>query len=261
MPALISEDGRWWWDGTRWRSRAVEGPLDLFWFTSTPDWFQRAIVTGLIGLIPIIGSINMLGWTLAATDMVRGGWKELPPPGFQHLERGVAPFAVGLVYGLVLGVVFAVLVVVAVAFGVSGRTALVVVGITIGLLGLLVLLAWWLAALYIFGALLIGSDRLGIVNALDPRRLYALARANHHASLHVAVVYGLAALIFAAVGVTIGFIVPLFGSVLLSAALPVVYAVLVPTLASFRVDAVGGSSPAPLPQSQSADIGAQSEEH
>jgi Protein of unknown function (DUF4013) len=241
MPVLISEDGRWWWDGMRWRSRAVDGPLDLFWFTSTPDWFQRAIVTGLIGLIPIIGSINMLGWTLTATDMVRGGWKELPPAGFQHLERGVAPFVVGLVYGLVLAVVFAVLAVVAVAFGVSGRTALVVIGIALGLLGMLLLLAWWLAALYIFGALLIGSDRLGIVNALDPRRLYAVARANHHASLHVAVVYGVATLIFAAVGLTIGIVVP-FGSLLAPAALPVVYAVLVPTLASFRVDAAGGPS-------------------
>jgi uncharacterized membrane protein (DUF485 family) len=239
MPVLISGDGRWWWDGTHWRSRAVEGPLDLFWFTSTPDWFQRVIVTGLIGLIPIIGSINMLGWTLTATDMVRGGWKELPPAGFQHLERGVAPFVVGLVYGLVLSVVFVILAVVAVAFGVSGRTSLVVIGIALGLLGLLLLLAWWLAALYIFAALLIGSDRLGIVHALDPRRLYALARANHHASLHVAVMYGAATLIFAAIGLTIGIIVP-FGSLVLTASLPAVYALVVPTLASFRVDAAGG---------------------
>jgi hypothetical protein len=239
MPVLISEDGRWWWDGTHWRSRAVEGPLDLFWFTSTPDWFQRVIVTGLIGLIPIIGSINMLGWTLTATDMVRGGWKELPPAGFQHLERGVAPFVVGLVYGLVLSVVFVMLAVVAVAFGVSGRTSLVVIGIALGLLGILLLVAWWLAALYIFAALLIGSDRLGIVHALDPRRLYALARANHQASLHVAVMYGAATLIFAAIGLTIGIIVP-FGSLVLTASLPAVYALVVPTLASFRVDAAGG---------------------
>ena len=91
MPSLISQDGRWWWDGTRWRSRAVEGPLDLLWFTTTPDWFQRVIVTGLIGLIPIIGSINVLGWTLTATDMVRGGWKELPPAGTRRSRTGPFP--------------------------------------------------------------------------------------------------------------------------------------------------------------------------
>jgi hypothetical protein len=239
MPALLSDDGRWWWDGTNWRSRAVEGPLDLFWFTSTPDWFQRVIVTGLIGLIPIIGSINMLGWMLTATDMVRGGWKELPPAGFQHLERGVNPFVAGLAYVLVLSVLLGPFVFLAVAFGVSGRVVLVVIGIAVGLLGVLLLLAWWLAALYFFAALLITSDRLGFASALDPRRLFALARTNHQASLHVAVVYGAATLLYAAVGLTIGFLVP-FSSLLLTAALPAVYAVLVPTLASFRVDAVGG---------------------
>lgn len=239
MPVLISTDGRWWWDGTHWRSRVVEGPLDLFWFTKTPDWAQRVLVTGLIGLIPIIGSINLLGWTLTATDMVRGGWKELPPAGFHNLERGVAPFVAGLVYGLVFSVVFVLLAVLAVAFGTSGRTELVVIGIVLGVVGVLLLVAWWLVALYFFAALLIGSDRLGIGKALDPRRLLALARANHPTSLHVALLYGAATLIFAAIGLTVGLIVP-FGSVLLSAAVPAVYAVLVPTLASFRVEAAGG---------------------
>jgi len=239
MPVLISHDGRWWWNGTHWESRAVEGPLDLFWFTKTPDWAQRVIVTGLIGLIPIIGAINVLGWTLTATDMVRGGWKELPPAGFQNLERGVAPFVVGLVYGVLLWVVFVVLAVVAVALGTSGRTELVVIGVVLGVLGVLLLVAWWLAALYVFAALLIGSDRLGIGKALDPRRLLALARANHGASLHVALLYGAGTIGFVLIGLTVGIIVP-FGSVVLSAALPAVYAVVVPSLASFRVDAAGG---------------------
>src|ERR1700737_4263902 len=47
VPQLISQDGRWWWDGKQWRTRLVEGPLDLFWFTSTPDWFTRVLVMGL----------------------------------------------------------------------------------------------------------------------------------------------------------------------------------------------------------------------
>jgi len=239
MPLLISQDGRWWWDGTHWRSRVVDGPLDLFWFTSTPDWLQRVILTGLIGVIPIIGSINLLGWALTATDMVRGGWKELPPAGLQNLERGVAPFIVSLVYGLVLSVVFVLMAVVAVAFGVSGRTELVAIGIGIGLVALLLLVASWLAALYLFAALLIGSDRLGIGRALDPRTLLALARANHDASLHVALLYAAATIILLSIGLTVGFIIP-FGTLLLSAALPAAYAVLIPTLAAFRVEAAAG---------------------
>src|SRR5260370_10041557 len=80
--------------------------------------------------------------------------------------------------------------VLAVAFAASGRTGFVVIAILIGLVALLVLVGWWLAALYLLGALLIGPDRLGIGWALDPRKLFALARANHHASLHVALIYG-----------------------------------------------------------------------
>ena len=247
MPALISADGRWWWDGRQWRSRAVEGPLDLFWFTTTPDWFERVAVTGLIGLIPIVGSINLLGWALASTDMVRSGWKELPPAGFQHLERGVAPFIVSLVYGLLVAAVVAVLVVFAVLLGMSGRTQLVV-AIGIGFVISLLLIAWWLAALYFFAAVLIGSDQLGITNAIDPRRLYALARANHEVSLHIALLYAAASIVFAAASVTVGVIIP-FGGLLLAIGLPAVYAILVPTLASFHVAA----ATAPRP---SADIGA-----
>jgi len=241
MPALISDDGRWWWDGTHWRSRQVDGPLDLFWFTSTPDWIQRVIVTGLIGLIPIIGSINMLGWALAATDMVRSGWKELPPAGFQHLERGVAPFLVSLAYGLVLAVVATGMIVFAVFLGLSGRTQLVF-AIVIGFAIFVLLVAAWLAALYFFAAVLIGSDRLGIAKAIDPRTLYALARANHDLSLHAALLYGVATIVYAAISLTVGVIIP-FGGLVLAIGLPAVYALLVPTLASFQVEPNGRARP------------------
>jgi Protein of unknown function (DUF4013) len=243
MPALISEDGRWWWDGTRWRARTVEGKLDLFWFTSTPDWVTRVVVTGLIGLIPIVGSINLLGWTLEATDMVRGGWKELPTPGFRYLERGAAPFVVSLVYVLVLFVVVGMLAFFAVLLAVSGDGR-VVLALLPGLLIVLIVLAWWLASLYLFAALLQASDRLGIGKAIDPRRLYALARANHDTSLHVALVYGAATLVVAAISIAVGVIIP-FSGLLVSLGLPAVYAMIVPSLATFRVEPTPSRLPAP----------------
>jgi hypothetical protein len=167
---LISPDGRWWWDGARWRSRLVEGELDLFWFTSTPDWFGRVALTGLIGLIPIIGTINLFGWTLVATDMVRQRWRELPPAGFHYLDRGAAPFVVALLYGmLALLILFGLLIggVLLIVF----RPVHVAIGIGVLVIAVALLVPWWLISLYFFGSVLVASDTLGIGRALDPRRL------------------------------------------------------------------------------------------
>ena len=235
MPALISDDGRWWWDGTQWRPRTVEGKLDLFWFTSTPEWVTRVVVTGLIGLIPIVGAINLLGWTLEATDMVRGGWKELPTPGFRYLERGAAPFVVSLAYGVVILFVVGILVFVTVLLATSGDGR-AVLAIGFGLLIFLIFLAAWLASLYLFAALILASDRLGIAKAIDPRRLFALARVNHETSLHVALIYGAATIVVAVISLAVGVIIP-FSGLIVSLGLPAVYAMLVPSLATFRVGA------------------------
>ena len=241
MPALISDDGRWWWDGTQWRPRTVEGKLDLFWFTGTPDWFTRVLVTGLIGLIPIVGAINLLGWTLEAADMVRGGWRELPTPGFRFLGRGAAPFIVALVFGVVLFVVVGILAVFTVLLATygDGRVAF---AILLGFLGMLIFLAWWLASLYLFAALILASDRLGIAKAINPVRLFELARANHEVSLHVALVYGAATIVIAAISIAIGVIIP-FSSLIVSLGLPAVYAMIVPSLATFRIDVPTRQSP------------------
>lgn len=243
MPALISDDGRWWWDGTQWRPRTVEGKLDLFWFTSTPEWITRVVVTGLIGLIPIVGAINLLGWTLEATDMIRGGWKELPTPGFRYLERGAAPFVVSLAYGVVILFFVGILVFVTVLLATSGDGR-AVLAIGFGLLIFLIFLAAWLASLYLFAALILASDRLGIAKAIDPRRLLALARANHEISLHVALIYGAATIVVAVISLAVGVIIP-FSGLIVSLGLPAVYAMLVPSLATFRIDPPTGQLPPP----------------
>lgn len=233
MPPLISEDGRWWWDGTQWRTRLVEGKPDLFWFTTTPEWTTRVLITGLIALIPIVGAINMLGWTLAATDMFRNRWKELPPAGFQHLERGVAPFLAGLVYGVALFILIGLLTFFTVLLAMSGG-ARVALALVLALVILLIGAAWWLVSLYLFAALLIASDKLGIAKVLDPRRLFALARANHELSLRVALIYGAATIAIVSIAVVLSFI-PFVG-LLVTIGLPAVYAMLAPSLATFRVE-------------------------
>ncbi|MGH7764499.1 MAG: hypothetical protein ACREOM_08800 [Candidatus Dormibacteraceae bacterium] len=234
-PSSISEDGRWWWDGTRWHSRLVEGELDLLWFTTTPDWFGRVALTGLIGLIPIVGTINLLGWTLVATDMVRRRWRELPPAGFQYLERGVAPFIVLFTYGLAFLLLVGALAGTALAIVVSNPHQ-AAAAVFLGFLAFVLLVAWWLLMLYLTAAVIIGSDQLGPTRALDPTRLFALAQSNREVTLRVAVIYGLASVALAVVALSIGLIIP-GSSLILSIALPAVFAMLVPHLARFRVDA------------------------
>ncbi len=233
-PALISEDGRWWWDGSHWRSRLVDAPLDLFWFTSTPDWAARILITGLIGLIPIVGSINVLGWTLVATDMVRQQWKELPPANFHYLERGVAPFVVTFLYGIVVVFVISLLIVGAVLLGFS-KPPHIVIGVVLGFLAAVLAIGWWLVWLYLFAAVLMGSDKLGLGRALDPRVLFKLAHQNQDASIHVALIYGLGSLALGAVSFVIGFLIP-FGGLAVAIAAPAIYAATVPRLATFKVE-------------------------
>jgi hypothetical protein len=166
--------------------------------------------------------------------MHRNRWKELPAAGFQHLERGVPPFMVSLVYGVVLFVVIAMVALFTVLLAMPGGTRLVV-AIGIAFVIFLVLMAWWLFWLYLFAALLIVSDKLGIARALDPRRLFALARANHEVSLRAALIYGGGTIALIVVFSTVGFVIP-FAGLFVSIVLPALYAVLVPSLAAFRVE-------------------------
>jgi hypothetical protein len=111
-----------------------------------------------------------------------------------------------------------------------------VIAIGIGFVILLMLVAWWLAALYVFAAVLIGSDKLGIGRALDPRVLYALARANHHVSLHVALLYAGSTIAVGVMSSAVSVFLP-FAIFLVSLVLPAIYAILVPSLSAFRVEA------------------------
>jgi hypothetical protein len=231
---LISPDGRWWWDGARWRSRLVEGELDLFWFTSTPDWFGRVALTGLIGLIPIIGTINLFGWTLVATDMVRQRWRELPPAGFHYLDRGAAPFVVALLYGMLALLILFGLVIGGILLIVF-RPVHVAIGIGVLVIAVALLVPWWLISLYFFGSVLVASDTLGIGRALDPRRLIAVARQNPDASLHVALVYGGGSIALAVISSVASIVIP-FGGVIAALVTPAILAMVVPSLARFRVD-------------------------
>ena len=83
----------------------MERIADAFvWPARDHDWPARMLLIGLILLIPIVGTINGLGWMLAALDRLRAGQEKLPPASLGYLGRGFGLFVVVLVYGLAVAV-------------------------------------------------------------------------------------------------------------------------------------------------------------
>ena len=58
------------------------------WASRDPGWVGKLLLMGLIGLIPIVGGLQLAGWMLAALDNLRAGRQEVPPAGFRYAGRG-----------------------------------------------------------------------------------------------------------------------------------------------------------------------------
>src|SRR2546430_2803690 len=68
------------------------------WPFRDPEWPAKIGIIGLILLIPIVGSINGLGWMLAGLDRLRAREERLPPPNLSYLGRGFPLFLVNFLY-------------------------------------------------------------------------------------------------------------------------------------------------------------------
>jgi LPXTG-motif cell wall-anchored protein len=135
------------------------------WPFRDPKWVEKIVVIGLIGLIPIVGTMNNLGWMLAALHRLRDGDEQLPPANFDNLGKGFELFVVFLVYGIVIVAVTAAFFVPAVILlstqtGSDGNTVLAIIGV------LLLLIAFGVA---VVAFLLSYAVRAGIVLAFDER--------------------------------------------------------------------------------------------
>jgi hypothetical protein len=102
----------------------LNGYSDAFgWSMRDPRWISKVLLMGLIYLIPIVGQIVLLGWTLAALDNLRAGRYELPEAGFSYIGRGFSLWVVELVYGLVLALVFLVVLLVGGGLTAAGNSS------------------------------------------------------------------------------------------------------------------------------------------
>lgn len=157
------------------------------WPTRDPQWISKIVVMGLIGLIPILGGICLLGWMLAALDNLRAGRQELPPYGFQYLGRGINLFVVVLVYAIVLlvvlGVFFAVGFGLAAAGANANNGAAGALGTLVILLGYAVLLVGGLALYFLFPPIVVQTERGGIGAGLNVPEILNVARRGGSISL------------------------------------------------------------------------------
>src|SRR2546423_11173886 len=76
------------------------------WAFRDPDWVSKLILMGLIGIIPIVGSLQLLGWMLATLDNLRAGHQVLPHAGFRYATRGLRLFLAAVIYAVVTLAVF-----------------------------------------------------------------------------------------------------------------------------------------------------------
>ena len=107
------------------------------------DWFKKLIIPGLVMLIPIIGQIAVLGWSLRITlNVTRNDTSPLPEFNFgEDLGRGFKGFVVGLVYGIPIFVLYIPIIILSALAGNSGEDAMMaIVGIGSACFGLLMFL-------------------------------------------------------------------------------------------------------------------------
>ena len=168
----------------------------IAWPSRDPEWVTKVLLIGLIGVIPIVGQMNLLGWMLTALDNLRGGRAELPPPGFHYIGRGVNLFVVTLIYGVLIGLTFGILfgVGLGISVGTDGRASaigvpLILLAYTLALLGAL---AWYL----FLPAVIVATERAGISGGLNVPSLAAMIGADVNAALQ----HGLFALIAYLIG-------------------------------------------------------------
>ncbi|MGH7765506.1 MAG: DUF4013 domain-containing protein [Candidatus Dormibacteraceae bacterium] len=158
------------------------------WPVRDPNWVTKLLVIALILLIPIIGTINGLGWLLTALDRLRAGDEKLPPANLGYLGRGLPLFVVVLVYGLGIGLIAGLVYLPAVLIFVhegqgNANAAAVSGGVLLSLLSFSVATLGTLALNFVMPSIVLATDRGGIGGGLRLVQVLRNARASFSASL------------------------------------------------------------------------------
>lgn len=162
----------------------MERITDAFaWPARDPRWLTKILIIGLLLLIPIAGAINSIGWMLATLDRLRAGEETLAPANLSHLGRGLRLFVVNIVYGLAIVLVAAAIYVPALLIASSqsqgsANPALVSLAIVLSLLAFSVATLGTLAFNFALPAIVLATDRGGILSGLRVSGVVRRSRIN-----------------------------------------------------------------------------------
>lgn len=178
------------------------------WPFADREWASKVFIQGLIALIPVVGSIALLGWLMMTLDNYRSGRRELAPAGF-HLERGIAIWVVFLVYVVVLGIPGGVI---------NGAGLASDNGAGLHALAGLLYFAAYVLFVFLAPAILLNTYRAGFSGGFDVAGIWQLAISETNATLLAAVMLLVANVVavlgFAVCCVGIVFTVPYSASII-----------------------------------------------
>jgi hypothetical protein len=153
------------------------------WPFRDPAWISKVLLIALTLLIPIVGSINALGWMLASLDLLRAGEERLAPANLTYIGRGLRLFAVELVYTLAIVVVALAIFVPAVAFSVSqgqgdANGGLIATAVLLNLVGFSVITVLSLALTFLIPSIVLATDGTGVAAGINLRAVIRRSRTN-----------------------------------------------------------------------------------
>ena len=153
------------------------------WPARDPEWLGKVLIISVTLLIPIVGAINGLGWMLATLDRLRSGDEKLAPANLRYIARGFPLFVVNLVYGLVIVLVAGAIYVPGLLLASSeshssANPGVISLAIALSLLAFSVATLGSLVLDFVTPAIVLATDRGGILGGLRARAVLAHARAN-----------------------------------------------------------------------------------
>lgn len=144
---------------------------------------MKLLIMALILLIPIVGTINGLGWMLASIDRLRAGETRLAPANLSYIVRGFPLFVANLVYELAIALIAAAIYIPAFLMASneshgSANPALISAAIVLSLLAFSIATLGSLALNFAMPSIVLATDAGGISGGLTVAAVLRRARAN-----------------------------------------------------------------------------------